>query len=182
MGWLVSLLDNTLLHQCLWGDAAHAPSHVSVQVRHTRSSMALLTDVVLRVEIAEHQIRLPGYAPVKRSWSAAESAFTVRDREIKDQEVVKGFQTAVRDLSFLVREHDPRIGTMLEEGQSKDFLPKMPLFDPTRIRPPAWNRGSGIDATPCPLCSDGFGQGYPAMWGGGNLQWVHPACWVRAHE
>ena len=151
-------------------------------MRHTHNVSSLTTDVVLRVEIAEHAIRIPGYAPVKRAWSAAESTFTLTDRTLQKEGVVKAVQAAVRDLSFLVREHDPRIGTKLEEGQSKDFLPKMPLFDPTRIRPPAWNKGSGIDATPCPLCSDGFGQGYPAMWGGGNLQWVHPACWVRAHE
>jgi hypothetical protein len=145
--------------------------------------MACTTQVVLRVEIQSYKIQLSGHRTVVRPWCAVESTFDIDDKLLKrDGDVRKGFQAAIRDLSFLLREYDPRIGTYLEDGQTKDYLSKVPLFDPPRIRPPAWIRGSGIDAAPCPLCSNGFDQGYPAMWGGGNLQWVHPSCWVRAHE
>lgn len=96
------------------------------------------------------------------------------------------FKQAVRELSFLMREHDPRIGTILTSNAPSNntslMIPSCPLFDPPRIRPPAWRGGSGIDSVPCPYCSDDFDRGAPAMWGGGNLMWVHPDCWLMAHN
>lgn len=102
-------------------------------------------------------------------------------------QVVDIFKQAIRELSFLMREHDPRIGTILTGNLHANHshtlsLPSCPLFDPPRIRPPAWRGGSGIDSVPCPYCSNDFDRGYPAMWGGGNLMWVHPDCWLTAHN
>ena len=124
--------------------------------------------------------------PVVRPWCAVESDFRVPFSQEMDAHdfavaLTPQVKTAVREMSYLLREHDPRLGTLYIKDELKPSLPDIPLFDPPRRRPPAWNTGAGVDSSPCPFCSDGFGQGFPAMWGGGNLMWVHPKCWLQAH-
>lgn len=176
-----------LLQTMAWGEVSPSP-WVKFEGWIEPSPTTRTTRVVIRVESLEHDVT-EGSSKHKivRPWLAVETDFQVGDLEIHHSPSVGAlWQTllskAVKELAFSLREHDPRIGTVLAEGVLKDFLPRCPLFDPPRIRPPAWKRGAGIDAAPCPLCSDGFGQGYPAMWGGGNLMWVHPSCWRRVYE
>lgn len=88
-----------------------------------------------------------------------------------------GLLEAARTASYLLREFDPRIGTPFSEQVR---FPRSLLFDPPRIRPPAYERAY-LDAVECIFCSDRFRPGYPAMWGGGNLHWVHPSCWLEVH-
>jgi hypothetical protein len=86
----------------------------------------------------------------------------------------------VRELSHLLREYDPRTGSILDEGGPQ--IPRSPLFDPPRMRPPQWERGASLDSVPCPFCHQKFGRGMPAMWSGGTLLWTHPSCWAGVHS
>ena len=86
--------------------------------------------------------------------------------------VVVALLACARELAWVTREHDPRIGI------GPDNLPQSPLFDPPRVRPPAMLEPSADEAF-CPFCRGRFTRGEVA-WGGGNLLWVHPGCWVAA--
>jgi hypothetical protein len=146
-------------------------------------------EMSFKATVEDHDVECPLFRSrrFRQAGGTVTWRYTVAMRDMKAKGNAEEFlsehaREAFRAMSFGLREHDPRIGTVLDEGQTKVRMPRSLLFDPPRVRPPAWKGNAGLDATPCPFCQDGFGRGYPAMWGGGNLFWVHPSCWMRAHE
>lgn len=78
-------------------------------------------------------------------------------------------------------ERDPRIGRMCELDAT---LPASPLFDP-RVAFPRTGREVLSCGMSCSLCGllanvllDDYTEG--VVWAGGNLLWVHRACWRRS--
>ena len=89
------------------------------------------------------------------------------------------FDTMVQEIRPIVCELDHRIGTLWEGVDGPNPLPACPLFDPPRFVFPAWEQVPGVQAQPCPFCHQVFTPSQSPMWGGGDLRWVHPACWIR---
>jgi hypothetical protein len=100
--------------------------------------------------------------------------------EIVEEHVKAAAQQAIRFASGLLREADPRIGQVVKEEEWGSFQ-RGSLFDPPRMRPPAWEKPR-LDSVACSLCHSGFKKGAPAMWSGGNLLWTHPSCWLQTHD
>lgn len=169
-----------------WGDLSPAP-WVRLSGRSTYVPNVAATLVVLAADVGEHAItnRLFRGKVVRRAATRVTQEFYVPDTKLAEAADLTSLLTpfvreAVREMSYRLREHDPRIGEMPAVDTVRDLLRRSLLFDPPRLRPPAWKGKSGLDAVPCPFCQDGFGKGYPAMWGGGNVLWVHPSCWLQA--
>lgn len=165
-----------LIHKIGWGDLQPAP-HIKVGWGVEQAVEGAPT-LFVEVKVQEYEIRSPLFQGhvVKRP-----PAKQICRSEI-DTDRMQSFKPKIKNmvglLSLSLREHDPRIGTILPDGDVVRLLPRSPLFDPARMRPPLWKGGAGMDSTPCPFCQEGFGRGYPAMWGGGNIFWVHPSCWL----
>lgn len=172
----------------LWGDLKPVPW---VRISHTVSQDAATEALFVQVDVNvdEEPVSCPLFRgmTVQRDGCQASARFPVPDPSTTlsfPRLIEQALLVAARDMSSCLREHDPRIGTVLgfdqEGGPSlRTPLPRSPLFDPPRLRPPAWRRtGAGLDAVSCPFCHRGFEPGYPAMWAGGNLLWSHPACWL----
>lgn len=179
-------------HSAAWGELAPVP-WVKVQGKTERDDHLGVSWLVLGVQVAEHHItndyfplakhdRVPvfrrpgGQCMVRSPYSDNHS----RQDPSPATTVNMLLMTMVQDLSFLLREHDPRTGSVVDEGGP--LVPRSPLFDPPRMRPPQWERGAGLDSVPCPFCHRPFGRGMPAMWSGGTLLWTHPACWADVHS
>lgn len=79
-------------------------------------------------------------------------------------------------------EFDPRMGWT--PGEDEDVLPESPLFDPpvpfSRTGQPAEFASAvapRVVSPRCPFCNRPHTSSNPSVWAGGNLLWVHPACW-----
>lgn len=165
-----------------WGQLPPSPLVKLQTATQQDPSRGLSIFLLLSVHIQKHEVSPPCLHG--RVLRRGELRDTVRMEMINsppgENVVVFVLEELFRKMSYLLREHDPRFGQVLSVGQTKNLLPRSPLFDPPRLRPPAWRGGTGIDAVPCPFCQDGFGRGDPAMWGGGNVMWVHPRCMMRS--
>lgn len=169
-----------------WGDLSPVPwVRLSSHVRHSPADA--YTYVTLVADVGEHDILVPFSRGkrVRRAATLVEETFFLDDTSIRKSGdaaslVTPKVRETARVMSYRLREHDPRIGEVVGDGATRNLLRRCLLFDPPRMRPPEWKGNAGLDAVPCPFCQDGFGSGYPAMWGGGNLLWVHPSCWLAA--
>lgn len=92
------------------------------------------------------------------------------------QEAVVLFRDALCNCCGLVApllyEHDPRKGHVLTPAHPE--LPAHPLFDPPGQSPPSF-----IYMDPCSACGksfEEFGVVETAVWGGGNLGFLHVRC------
>lgn len=93
-----------------------------------------------------------------------------------------GFETFLRSLSRRLYEFDPRAGW---SASSRGSLPTLPALDPSapfsRTGLPAETVSASVPshiAWPrCSFCNRAHAPSDPPVWAGGNLLWVHPACW-----
>jgi len=90
---------------------------------------------------------------------------------------IKGLESSLLSGAYRLYEIDPRIGWRW--GSNGDCLPVSKLFDP----PGMFSRTgfpAGVEAREvprCPFCGALHQLADPPIWAGGNLMWVHEACW-----
>ena len=180
--------DRTLIqaaHAAAWGNLS-PPPWIRLGVVSTPDISSGATWLEFSVRIDPHEITSPYFSGTTR-FSKPGGAFGLRqallDRDFRagwgeSQVIDHVVVPALRSMAGHMREEDPRIGIVPDDISS---FPRALLFDPPRMRPPMVDGRPTLDSVPCPFCQMSFGRGMPAMWGGGNLLWVHPSCWARAH-
>lgn len=175
-----------------WGEVTPA-SWVHLVLDTARDPLSFNTWLTLSITIDAVTITNP-YFPIeshggvptftrpKGRWGSRTVIGDKDDRKSphKNGLVSAAMRSMILNMAFLVREHDPRIGKVLESGSTS--FPPCPLFDPPRMRPPRWIWAPALDSVPCPFCQQPFEHVAPAMWSGGNLLWAHPACWAQVHS
>lgn len=110
-------------------------------------------------------------------------SFTDIDREDSNGLVLCSTKIAVAlsELRPHFFEQDPKLGAILLKpmfqlpSDPKDSLSRY-LFNPTKLKRPSWSGSATLNGMYCSLCHKIFVD--KAMWGGGNLQWVHQDCWI----
>ena len=143
--------------------------------------------ISLRVDVLPHTVscrlfpKNRGRIPREGGSVRARSVVPFQVEPENERRILEEHRLAtIRFASGLLREADPRIGTILVQSSDIQGFPRGYLFDPPRLRRPAWEKPS-LDSVPCSICGDGFGRGMPAMWAGGTLMWTHPDCWLSLH-
>ena len=170
-----------------WGDLAPVPwVHLALSTERDPDAQNTWLTLGLTVDaITITNQHFPGDVPrFKRPGGRWGSRTAIGDKITKafppsSKLVTVAMRSMVLDMAFLVRECDPRIGTIILD---REFLPRCPLFDPPRMRPPRWIWAPALDSVPCPFCQQPFESIAPAMWSGGNLLWTHPECWAQIHS
>lgn len=179
-----ALIDTKIAES--WGNIPHVPW---IQVTSKFQDLEGVCTISLQISVSPHEVTCPlwrgdrtvhregGEVISRESFSYSPHALSLIDLR-KMIQVSTG--QAIRTASPLLREVDPRFGTIVKANTMKSF-PRGILFDPPRMRPPTWEQPP-MDSVTCAFCNSGFGAGAPAMWAGGNLLWTHPACWIRAYD
>lgn len=183
-----------VVSKALWKDLAPVPwVQVTVATTCQTSSTDMILDILVTSQDHEithslfrgRRVRIPGaqvraQVPIPDFFRAPAPGQS--QAAVVGEAVIKAALAAVsQDLAPSLREQDPRVGRQIEMGaRLRDVLPACPLFDPPRLCAPEWEAAPPLDSVPCPICHEKFGRGAPAMWGGGNLLWVHPGCWLGA--
>lgn len=136
-----------------------------------RDAVFYTTTVTLRVRVPD----LPEEIVAKRSISDL-ALRGARSRQRAEQDalflVVEAVQGCCGMVAPLLYEHDPRKGHVLTPAHPE--LPAHPLFDPPGQSPPPF-----IYMDPCSACGksfEDFGVVETAVWGGGNLGFLHVRC------
>lgn len=185
---VAAVVDSTVAQA--WGDVRRVP-WVSVSAKHEHDAVGDAVDITLDVVVLPHVVSCPVFPKaVTRTGGGVTarsrvSLMDLAEAGVNSQRLVTDHtMQAIRFAAGLLREFDPRIG-LLFQGTLPPKLgtfPRSALFDPPRLRPPEWKGAPALDSVACSVCHHAFGHGEPAMWGGGNLLWAHPACWLDVHE
>ena len=170
-----SVLGPAFLRQA-WGELSdtHYP-WITATWSVSRLAHVCAWELGLAVEIRDH--RHSDYlVSFHLEGIRAKATVCLSDRDMMldatGQLVWGAFETIIERLSPRIYEHDPRIGS------PPHHLKTCRLFDPVTVPRPAYYQTMNQPAeVPCSLCGKVFEDGDPAMWGGGNVLWVHYTCW-----